>query len=98
MPYSIPADSAVPAHRAQSFRLPSWPGADGGTGKIHEAGSCCGQPAILLAAEVTAAILSVEGVVNAAEIQLNGSASDLILTETGAAQQVPVLGTVTLHE
>lgn len=49
-------------------------------------------------ARVTAAILSVEGVVNAAEIQLNGSASDLILTETGAAQQVPVLGTVTLHE
>lgn len=49
-------------------------------------------------ARVTAAILSVEGVVNAAEIQLNGSTSDLILTETGAVQQVPVLGTVTLHE
>lgn len=49
-------------------------------------------------ARVTAAILTVTGVVNATNVQLNGEAADLTLTETGATQQVPVTGTVTLSE
>lgn len=49
-------------------------------------------------ARVIAAILTVPGVVNATSVQLNGGTSDLILTETGTAQQVPVTGTVTLNE
>lgn len=49
-------------------------------------------------ARVTAAIVGVAGVVNATGVQLNGAAQDLILTETGAVQQVPVLGEVTLSE
>lgn len=48
-------------------------------------------------ARVIAAMIGVDGVVNATNVQINGTAADLILTETGAAQQVPVLGTVTLH-
>lgn len=47
-------------------------------------------------ARVTAAIVGVAGVVNATNVQLNGGTEDLVLTETGAAQQVPTLGTVTL--
>lgn len=49
-------------------------------------------------ARVTAAIVGVAGVVNATGVQLNGGTDDLILTEDGTAQQVPVLGTVTLSE
>ena len=49
-------------------------------------------------ARVSAAIITAEGVVNVINVQLNGAADDLILTETGAQQQVPVVGTVTLHE
>ena len=41
--------------------------------------------------------IGVDGVVNATNVQINGAAADLILTETSAVQQVPVLGTVTLH-
>lgn len=47
-------------------------------------------------ARITAAIVGVTGVVNATNVQLNGGASDLTLTETGTTQQVPVMGTVTL--
>lgn len=49
-------------------------------------------------ARITAAIVGVTGVVNATNVQLNGAAADLILTETGTTQQVPILGTVTLSE
>ena len=49
-------------------------------------------------ARITAAIVGVTGVVNATNVQLNGGTDDLILTETGETQQVPVLGTVTLNE
>lgn len=49
-------------------------------------------------ARIVAAIVSVPGVVNATNVQLNGGTADLILTETGAAQQVPITGTVTLSE
>ena len=47
-------------------------------------------------ARITAAIVGVTGVVNATNVQLNGGVSDLILTENGTTQQVPVLGAVTL--
>ena len=47
---------------------------------------------------VTAAIVGTTGVVNATNVQLNSGTVDLILTETGTTQQVPVLGTVTLSE
>lgn len=47
---------------------------------------------------VTAAIVGTTGVVNATNVQINGGAEDLILTETGTTQQVPVIGTVTLSE
>lgn len=47
---------------------------------------------------VTAAIVGTTGVVNATNVQLNGGTTDLILTETGTTQQVPVMGTVTLSE
>lgn len=46
---------------------------------------------------VTAAIIATQGVVNVTGLTLNGSAADLTLTESGATQQVPVLGTVTLN-
>ena len=49
-------------------------------------------------ARVLAAIVGVTGVVNATDVQLNGETADLILTQTGATQQVPILGTVTLSE
>lgn len=49
-------------------------------------------------ARITAAIVGVTGVVNATNVQLNGGTADLILTETGETQQVPVIGTVTLSE
>lgn len=49
-------------------------------------------------ARITAAIVGVAGVVNATNVQLNGGTADLILTETGETQQVPVIGTVTLSE
>ena len=49
-------------------------------------------------ARITAAIVGVTGVGNATNVQLNGGTADLILTETGETQQVPVIGTVTLSE
>ena len=49
-------------------------------------------------ARVISAILTVTGVVNATNVQLNGAPNDLTLTETGATQQIPVIGTVTLSE
>ena len=47
---------------------------------------------------VLASIVGTTGIVNASNVQLNGGTSDLILTETGATQQIPVMGTVTLSE
>lgn len=49
-------------------------------------------------ARIVAAIVSVPGVINATNVQLNGGTADLILTEAGATQQVPITGTVTLSE
>lgn len=47
---------------------------------------------------VVAAIVGVSGVINATNVLLNGEGEDLILTETGITQQVPITGTVTLSE
>lgn len=49
------------------------------------------------AARVTAAVLSVKGVINVTGLTINGSAEDLQLTEDGFLQQVPILGEVTVH-
>ena len=49
------------------------------------------------AARVTAAMLSVRGVINVTDLTLNGGAEDLALSETGELQQVPVLGEVELR-
>lgn len=49
------------------------------------------------AARVTAAMLTVPGVVNVTGLTLNGGSGDLRLTEDGLLQQVPVLGEVQVH-
>ena len=49
-------------------------------------------------ARILAAILSVSGVLNVPSMTLNGGNSDLTLTETGALQQIPVLGQVVINE
>ena len=48
-------------------------------------------------AQVIAAIIQVPGVVNATNVQMNGQAQDVILTQTGMVQQVPKEGTVSLN-
>ena len=74
---------------------------------IKTAASTWGTPVItdVVSYEVTvyvsriiAAILSVEGVANVTNLTVNGGTSDLVLTETSATQQIPVLGTVVIHE
>lgn len=47
-------------------------------------------------ARVTAAIIGVTGIVNATNVAINGAAADISLPQTGEAQSVPVLGSVTL--
>lgn len=44
------------------------------------------------------AILNVKGVSSAYELQLNGTDTDIRLTETSSLQEIPVLGTVSLDE
>lgn len=46
--------------------------------------------------QITAAIAGVPGVINVTNVQLNGGTADIELIETGALQQVPELGTVSL--
>ena len=48
-------------------------------------------------ARIIAAILSVDGVANVTGLTINGSATDLTCTETSALQQIPEMGTVTIH-
>ena len=48
------------------------------------------------AARVTAVILSVPGVVNVTGLTINGSQTDLQLSENGQLQQIPVLGEVVI--
>ena len=47
---------------------------------------------------ITAAILTVPGVANVANVQINGSAVDVALTENSTTQQLPIVGTVTINE
>lgn len=47
-------------------------------------------------ARIMMAILSVPGITNVTALTINGNAADLVLTETGTTQQIPVLGTVAL--
>ena len=49
------------------------------------------------AARVTAAMLSVQGVINVTGLTINGGAGDLELREDGLLQQVPVLGEVNVN-
>ena len=48
-------------------------------------------------ARVIAAILSVPEVTNVSNLLINGSAGDLVLTESATLQQIPVMGEVTLN-
>ena len=49
------------------------------------------------ASQIIRTILSVEGVANATNVTINGSANDLILTENGTVQQLPVFKEVVLN-
>lgn len=51
---------------------------------------------VIYRARVTTAMLLVTGVVNVTGLTLNGADADVQLLETGAEQQLPVLGAVTL--
>ena len=46
---------------------------------------------------ISSTILNVPGVVNVTNVKLNGSAADVILTQTGIVQQLPKLGEVLLN-
>ena len=48
-------------------------------------------------ARVLAAIVGLGSVVNVTSLQLNGAAADVLLTQSGTIQQVPILGEVALH-
>lgn len=48
-------------------------------------------------ARIVAAILNIPAVVNVTDVTINGSSSDLTLTETKDLQQIPVLGTVMIN-
>lgn len=48
-------------------------------------------------ARIVSAALQVPGVANVTDVNLNGSASDIILTQTSQLQQLPKLGTVTIN-
>lgn len=48
-------------------------------------------------ARVLAAIVGLGSVVNVTGLQLNGAAADVLLTQSGTIQQVPILGEVALH-
>lgn len=53
---------------------------------------------IVYLGRINFAILNVKGVSSAYELQLNGTDTDIRLTETGSLQEIPVLGTVSLDE
>ena len=56
-------------------------------------------PVTIYTSRIVYAILNVPEVVNVTGLTVNGqSFTDLVLTETSALQQVPVVGTITLHE
>lgn len=53
---------------------------------------------IVYLGRINFAILTVKGVSSAYELQLNGTDTDIRLTETSSLQEIPVLGTVSLDE
>ena len=53
---------------------------------------------IVYYSQVLAAIVGVEGVVNATSLTINNGTSDITCTETSALQEVPKMGTVTVHD
>lgn len=46
---------------------------------------------------ITVGLLTIDSILNVTGVQINGVADDLNLTETGALQQVPFMGTVTIN-
>lgn len=54
-------------------------------------------PVTVYASRIIYAILTIPEVASVADLTINGAAGDLVLTETAALQQVPVLGEVTLN-
>lgn len=46
---------------------------------------------------IIASILEIQDIVNVANVKINGSTDDLVLTETAALQQIPSLGTVIIN-
>lgn len=53
---------------------------------------------IVYLGRINFAILNVKGVSSSYELQLNGTDTDIRLTETSSLQEIPVLGTVSLDE
>ena len=51
---------------------------------------------VVYIARILAAILSVDGVLNATNLTVNGASTDITCTETSALQEVPKMGTVTI--
>ncbi len=57
-----------------------------------DAGGLTSYSCAVYLARTAAALLQAPGVVNVADVTINGQAEDLILAETGTLQQVPILG------
>jgi uncharacterized phage protein gp47/JayE len=51
---------------------------------------------VLYIARAMQAIINVDGVSNVTDLKINGSSIDVVLTQTGLVQELPVLGTVTI--
>lgn len=49
-------------------------------------------------ARLISAVISIPAITNVQSLTINGSAADVILTESASVQQVPVLGTLTVNE
>ena len=49
-------------------------------------------------ARILAAIVSVQGVVNVSSLTVNGDTSDIVLTETGATQEIPKVGSIVISD
>ena len=52
---------------------------------------------VIYISRIIYSILQIAEIVNVSNVQINGSGNDVVLTETSALQQVPVLGTVVIN-
>ena len=52
---------------------------------------------VIYISRIIYSILQISDIVNVSNVQINGSGTDLVLTETAQLQQVPVLGTVVIN-